>query len=335
MSEALHPSQQDRAGATIWAAWRLAGWLRRIGFGRRAGPSNAAMDLAKLAADLFWETDLNGVVVAVGGRSMPALVSDPSEVVGRHYLDVVELGDEEMARMSAALEARQPYSDIHSTFVAYDGSEHVISLSAAPRFDETGRLTGYLGLGTDVTERVNDQRRLQFLADHDALTGLANRHAFSRRIADDMARGGATGGVGLFAIDLDRFKPVNDTYGHDVGDALLSLVADRLRSVVRKDDWAARLGGDEFMVIANGVADAALASQIAMRIVNELSAPYQVGELTLTIGASVGVAWAPAHAENADTLMKCADIALYEAKAAGRGRHHLFAEDDRQSAAFH
>ncbi|MEL6259074.1 MAG: GGDEF domain-containing protein, partial [Pseudomonadota bacterium] len=127
-------------------------------------------------------------------------------------------------------------------------------------------------------------------------------------------------GLALLMIDLDRFKPVNDEFGHDIGDALLEAVARRLEAHIRVSDWCARIGGDEFAVVSTSVRDRAAAEAIGARLVDALSTPFRLGGLTLDIGASVGVAWAPDDAVDPEGLVKCADLALYAAKALGRGQ---------------
>ncbi len=173
--------------------------------------------------------------------------------------------------------------------------------------------------------RTASQNRLRHIALHDALTGLANRHHFS----DAVKKGSqqiADNGVpfALLMVDLDRFKPVNDTFGHPVGDEVLRRVAQRLRHAVRAEDLVARIGGDEFAIIAYGVESAAAASEIAGRVVEILSRPFIIHGNIAELGASVGVALAPGHGADAATLTQHADIALYTAKREGRDRCVLF-----------
>ena len=280
--------------------------------------------LADFATDLYWETDLEGHVTAAGGRLMKTIFPDPNQLIGKHYLNVIKLDENEMEKMLNALQDVRPYSDILSVFNGPKGERYYISLSATPRFSSTGAIRGYLGVGTNVTRRIEAQGRLKHLAEHDMLTGLANRYAFQNRIEQDVADSAEDENVALLAIDLDNFKTVNDTFGHQTGDALLNMVAKRLRKVIRGDDWAARLGGDEFVVVSRNVANPMDACLVAARIVSALSRPYRVGGLELTATASVGVACAPLHADSTQSLLKCADLALYEAKGDGRSCYRLF-----------
>jgi len=290
--------------------------------------------LADFATDLYWETDLEGMVIAAGGRLMGTIFPDRNRVIGQHYLDVIKLEEAEMEKMLTALQAIKPYSDILSKMSDAQGARYFISLSATPRFNAGGDVIGYLGVGTNVTSRIETQGRLRHLAEHDMLTGLANRYAFQNRIDQAVDQSEDDDNVALLAIDLDNFKAINDTYGHQAGDALLNQVAKRIRQAIRGKDWAARLGGDEFVVVSHNVTNPVDACLMAARLVTCLSRPFQIGGLELNCSASIGVACAPAHARNARSLMKCADLALYEAKADGRSCYRLFETNHTQGPAY-
>lgn len=280
--------------------------------------------LADFATDIYWETDLEGHVITAGGRLLDTLFPDQDALLGQHYMSILQLEDAERQKMLTALQAIRPYSDILSLFRNPAGDRFYVSLSATPRYDRDGNVIGYLGVGTNVTRRIEAQGRLKHMAEHDMLTGLANRYTFQNRIAHAVSESAEDENVALLAIDLDNFKVINDTFGHQTGDALLNMVAKRLRKVIRGDDWAARLGGDEFVIVSRNVANPMDACLMAARIVSALSRPYQIGGLELTASASVGVACAPLHADSTKDLMKCADLALYAAKGDGRGCYRLF-----------
>ncbi|MDP4006728.1 bifunctional diguanylate cyclase/phosphodiesterase [Methylobacterium sp. NEAU K] len=177
----------------------------------------------------------------------------------------------------------------------------------------------------DVSRRRAIEARADEMARLDPLTGLPNRLLLRERLAEALARLQRTGeACALLLIDLDRFKPVNDTLGHPIGDALLEKVADRLRSTVRPTDTVARIGGDEFVILQAGVRDAAGTQALARRIVDLIGRTYMVEGHLLTIGASVGVALAPEDGADADKLLKNADLALYRAKLDGRGTYRFF-----------
>ena len=183
---------------------------------------------------------------------------------------------------------------------------------------------GWVEVHEDVTAKTRAEVREAELARHDPVTGLANRLRFREALgaAFQLQRKGID--FAILCIDLDHFKQVNDTLGHPVGDALLKAVAERLRHNTRPTDLVARLGGDEFAVIQARATDTARAGVLAARLVDRLSRPYEIDGHTIVIGASIGVALAPADGHDADHLLKNADMALYRAKAQGRGTHRFF-----------
>ena len=183
---------------------------------------------------------------------------------------------------------------------------------------------GWVDLQEDITEKCEAEGKISWLARHDTLTELANRFHFREQLSqtfDDLKSGES---FALHWIDLDRFKEVNDTLGHPVGDALLKSVAKRLRGVLRGPDIVARLGGDEFAIIQRGAASEEQAARLASRIIRTVSQPHQVLGHTVDVGASIGIALAPKDAANADELIQKADLALYEAKASGRGSYCVY-----------
>ena len=183
---------------------------------------------------------------------------------------------------------------------------------------------GSVVLVDDVTEQKNAEARIEYLARYDALTGLPNRSFFRdeiNRIIKHMSREGS---CAILFIDLDEFKQINDTLGHSTGDTLLRKVAERLRGVVRATDIIARLGGDEFVILQLPLNSPDDASNLARRIVGELSQPYEVDGNELVIGASIGIALSPKDGTQADVLLKSADLALYRAKSDGRSGWRFF-----------
>jgi len=180
----------------------------------------------------------------------------------------------------------------------------------------------------DVTVRRAAEVRADEMARHDLLTGLPNRLLLRERLKEALGRLERTGeACAVLLIDLDRFKPVNDTLGHPMGDALLKKVADRLRSTVRPTDTVARIGGDEFVILQTGVREASDTQALARRIVDLIGRTYMVDGHLLTIGASVGVALAPNDGAEAETLLKNADLALYRAKLDGRATYRFFEQE--------
>jgi diguanylate cyclase (GGDEF)-like protein/PAS domain S-box-containing protein len=178
----------------------------------------------------------------------------------------------------------------------------------------------------DITERWRNETRVSFMAHHDALTGLANRAALIEKIEDACARHRRWGEVfTVLLLDLDRFKQVNDTFGHPAGDELLRQVAQRLKETLQETDVLARLGGDEFAIVqVNDIDQSDAAADLARRIIQVIGEPFSIDEHIVNIGASIGITLAPEHSIHADDLLKMADLALYHAKSLGRNRYSIF-----------
>ena len=183
---------------------------------------------------------------------------------------------------------------------------------------------GWVATHEDVTERLRQESRVAYMARHDALTGLPNRLYFRERIEDALPLLRRGKSIAILCIDLDHFKEVNDTLGHPCGDELLKLVAERLRQHVRETDILARLGGDEFAVVQTEVQKPDEVTVLANRLVEVLSEPYEIDGQEVIVGTSIGVALAPGDGEDPDQLLKNADMALYRAKAEGRGTFRFF-----------
>lgn len=181
--------------------------------------------------------------------------------------------------------------------------------------------TKMLVIMVDITERKNAEQRLQHLALHDSLTGLSNRTLLFDRVGSTIAaaRRSRTS-FALFYLDLDCFKPINDAHGHDVGDAALKIIADRLSSCVRESDTVARVGGDEFILVVRDVSGRKTAEGVATKVIAALSEPMAIDKQSFQIGASLGIALYPEHGTDADTLMQHADAAMYTAKRLGKNR---------------
>jgi diguanylate cyclase (GGDEF)-like protein len=174
-------------------------------------------------------------------------------------------------------------------------------------------------------EKLRSDRRIRYLAHHDALTGLANRAQLIEKLGNALALlPSSGGGLAVHFVDLDRFKAVNDTWGHDGGDLLLKTAAERLRAAIRSTDIAARLGGDEFVVVQSGARNRRQADEFAKRIIAKLVAPIWLNKQEVLATASLGVAMAPEDGDTPERLLKCADLALYKAKADGRNCARFF-----------
>ena len=171
---------------------------------------------------------------------------------------------------------------------------------------------------------LNHSKTLESLVLNDPLTGLANRRLLTDRMAMALAHARRNkSAMALVYLDLDGFKQINDTLGHGTGDVLLKTVAERLVATVREEDTVARQGGDEFIIVLRQVSGADHAARVASKMIKAVSQPYDIEGQNVSITASAGVAIYPVHGKNADTLLKSADLALYEAKSAGKNAYHV------------
>ncbi|MGO2331128.1 MAG: bifunctional diguanylate cyclase/phosphodiesterase [Pseudoalteromonas nigrifaciens] len=203
-----------------------------------------------------------------------------------------------------------------------------VSLSISPIREDDGTITSYVASAQDISFVKESQRKMEQLAYFDTLTGLANRTFFRMQLRKSMAlaeRGHYA--FALFYFDLDEFKRINDTLGHNAGDQLLVEVANRLKQRLRAEDTIARLGGDEFAILLSGIEHQEHATQVANTIQKTLNEPIQLGSNEVIISASIGITMAPYDSQEEDQLLKHADLAMYEAKAKGRNTFHFYSQE--------
>lgn len=206
-----------------------------------------------------------------------------------------------------------------------DGAERWLEHLCTPVIGEDGRFLGRRGVNRDITERKRFEEQLEYLAQHDALTGLVNRAYFQVRLEQCLQRARRyRRQCALLFIDLDRFKEVNDTLGHGIGDALLRQVADLLKGQIRAVDTLARLGGDEFVVILEDIPEPRFAAHFAERILGLFGQPLKVEGHRFLMTASIGISLYPGDAQDAETLVQHADLAMYQAKHSGRNAFSFF-----------
>jgi diguanylate cyclase (GGDEF)-like protein/PAS domain S-box-containing protein len=270
------------------------------------------------AAEGIWTVDAEGLTTFVNPKMAAMLGYAPEELIGRSLLDFM---NERARAMIAGQQSRraQGISDTYELpLLRRDGSELWTAVTATPQFDDEGHYCGALAMLTDITVR-RDAERFKHGALHDSLTDLPNRVLFADRLAHalDIARRRGER-CALLQIDLDGFKPVNDTYGHRAGDRALQEVARRLRASLRDSDTAARIGGDEFAVVLPA-ASRQSATAVARKLATAIAAPVTVGGGELRLGASIGVAVYPENGLTAVALSEAADAAMYAAKRERRG----------------
>ncbi|UFH50764.1 bifunctional diguanylate cyclase/phosphodiesterase [Pseudomonas sp. KNUC1026] len=270
-------------------------------------------DMAEGSSDWLWETDAQGRLTYLSERFTHVTGAAPQYWLGQPLEHLLQPQGQRLAPWLAANQGGTlvcNYQDQH-------GNARLCRLTA--RAIEDGK--GHRGTATDITEEVHAQAEVRHLSLHDSLTGLPNRHHLHQRLAPMLP-----GPLALLSLDLDRFKPVNDTYGHGVGDLVLQAVAQRLPRQLREPDFVARVGGDEFIIALPGLSDTRAIDALCQRLVEAVCQPLQVGEHTVFLGTSIGVALAPMHASSAEELLRLADIALYQAKAAGRSTWRFYTE---------
>ncbi|MBI5786719.1 MAG: diguanylate cyclase [Rhodocyclales bacterium] len=217
--------------------------------------------------------------------------------------------------------------------VARDGREFIVEVSAAPVRADGHKPLGAVLICRDVSDTRHLQRCIAWQAGHDALTHLPNRNLLTDRLRQAVAQ--ALRQQTLLAVcylDLDGFKPINDRYGHDIGDRVLVAVAERLGAIVRDSDTVARIGGDEFVLLLTGAAKPTDFRPVLDRLVAEIAAPYQVDNRQLSVTASIGVALCPLDDSDPDTILRHADQAMYIAKETGRNRYQLFDPEHARAA---
>ncbi len=273
-------------------------------------------------------TDVNAAIewanpafTAMTGRTL-------AEAVGRTPGEVLKSGRQDAAfyqRMWATILAGQVWSG-ELVNRRKDGSVYDEALTISPVTDVNGRIQHFVAIKQDISERKATEERVQHLAHHDQLTDLPNRALLSDRLAQAVAQARRDRGtLALMFLDLDQFKPVNDTLGHDVGDLLLKEVALRLQACVpRESDTVSRLGGDEFVILLAQMDKAADAVVVAGKILAALQRPFAIGSHEIGISASLGIAVYPQHGEDVNRLLKNADTAMYHAKKAGRNCYRFF-----------
>jgi diguanylate cyclase (GGDEF)-like protein/PAS domain S-box-containing protein len=222
------------------------------------------------------------------------------------------------AAWQQSLATGKPY-DIEHRMRWGDNDYRWVHARAHPRFCSDGRIIAWYGATEDINERKLAEQRMNWIATHDSLTGLPNRLEFGTRLEAEITKCTDSRQIALLLLDLDGFKLVNDSFGHDVGDELLVETARRLRTVVRSQGVVSRLGGDEFTIVVPKFAGDKWLKEFADKIVQELSQPLLIRGHDVRARASIGISVCPEDAASMSDLLKDADLALYAAKAAGRG----------------
>ncbi len=301
--------------------------------------SKAAMELLQNFEESgrgwFWSTDGAGRVTYLSEAVCQALGRSHGEIIGTTFMELFckdEEAEDRQRTLPFIFTRRSKFDDLPLQAAGGEG-EIWWSVSGRPVTNSAGEFLGYRGSGVDITAQRQTAKDTSRLAKYDALTGLLNRHSMSK-LLDTTLQVYQTQQrpCSIMLIDLDRFKHVNDTLGHPVGDALLKQVAERLIKVVGDREKIARPGGDEFQIIQQDVEDRGTLGEIAERIIKSLSHPYSIDGARCIIGASVGIAVSPFDGKTSEDLVRNADLALYAAKGGGRGRFRFYSSELLQAA---
>jgi diguanylate cyclase (GGDEF)-like protein/PAS domain S-box-containing protein len=286
--------------------------------------------LTGLSSDLYWEQDEQFRFTTMSGTGSKRVNLKTFQAIGkkRWEQNYINMTADQWAAHKALLEAHMEFRDMELCRLDESGNKIWISISGQPVLDSSGVFRGYRGVGKDITERKQDEERIQFLANHDALTKLPNRAMFGEvlGIAIQSARRYKRSFAVLF-IDLDRFKNINDTLGHDAGDKLLQEMATRLTQTMRTSDVLARLGGDEFVVLVQEVNEAKQVASVARKVLSALAHPMSIQGQECRVTASIGICMYPTEAQDELALMKNADIAMYRAKEDGKNTYKFYTEE--------
>ncbi len=279
-------------------------------------------------AGWFWQTDRQGRLTYLSQKVARELVIEGVGPIGRMLNAVFRIdgsAPDTERTLGFHLSSRTAFADYPVAAAGNAEADRWWSISGRPVTDDRGRFIGFIGSGSDLTEKRRSEAEIARLAMFDSLTGLANRQRM--KLALDQTLAQSRRGyhpTALFLLDLDRFKAVNDTLGHQTGDELLKQVAQRLQRAVGDKGLVGRLGGDEFQVVLPNESNRDRLADLAKTIIGALSQPYFIGGSSISIGCSIGIAIAPENGEDSESLVRNADLALYAAKADGRGIHRFY-----------
>jgi len=305
---------------------------------QRLAEAQARLRLAmEVAAVGYWEQDLRSGKVYYSTQWKRLLGYTPEELSDQPETLLSRLHPDDQKRARAQLAATPPNGEPGPPAelrLRHKDGEYRWFLSRTVRTaGESGELTRLQGVYLDITERKEIEKRIRQVSQHDPLTGLPNRallHEFTAPRLAAAARNGS--GAAVLFVDMDRFKPINDRYGHEAGDEVLKEIARRLRSSVRESDLVGRLGGDEFLVVLTDLRSDEAVERVARLCIKRLDKPYMVGELELRTTPSIGISVFPRDGHDFDALIRAADAAMYEAKRSGRNTFRFYRPERGQQA---
>jgi diguanylate cyclase (GGDEF)-like protein/PAS domain S-box-containing protein len=311
-------------GALAVARWAFHQLKTNADFGSQSESASLLLqEYEQRGVGWLWQVDADNRVSYISSR-MTALLGRPASALLGHSLPSLLGGSAELGRL---LLERQPFNSLEMELKTARG-QRWISIAGDPIIDTAGRFEGFRGVGSDITEIRQTQERLTHLANVDVLSGLPNRGRV-RQLLGEALRAATVGNVpcAILFLDLDGFKPVNDTFGHPKGDAVLRAVAKRLVDEVGGDGHVGRMGGDEFAIVVIDAQSRRNVEGMSDRIIKAVAEPYMIDQTEIRIGVSIGCAFGPIDGATVDDLILKADLALYEAKGAGRGIARYFSSE--------
>lgn len=279
-------------------------------------------------------TDRNGKLLFLNSYQAALFGSDPDRLVGRPISEIMasDLVERETRRNNVILETGLAIPNYEEKFVS-EGIELIFHCNKSPLLNKDNQPIGVLTTGLDITARKFAEEHRTHLALHDMLTGLPNRTLLAERMRSAIDESNATGRqAALLLLDLDRFKVINDTRGHQTGDILLRQVAERISAAGDNNSFAARIGGDEFAIVLQNLGNPDDITDTCAKLLARIGEPYSIGGVEQLIGASIGVALIPSDGTSADELLRLADLAMYEAKSSGRNCYRFFSPRMNQVA---
>ncbi len=275
----------------------------------------------------YFETDLSGNIIFFNEIFADVLGYSEGALTGLNFRSLFkkEESDSIYEIFNQVFKTGQPSRNFPHEFIQPDGTMTSAEFSIFPKRDGDDRIVGFRGVGHDITERKIAEKRIQYLATHDALTDLPNRMMFSQLLNHTLQSARRfKRQFAVFFIDLDRFKVINDTLGHEAGDQLLQEIAKTFKRVLREIDVIARLGGDEFVILIEEVDDLTQITGVAQRVLSAAMKPMVIMGQECRITASIGISVYPKDAQDEQTLMKNADLAMYLAKEEGKNNYQFY-----------
>ena len=282
--------------------------------------------LADNIAQLAWMADAKGRMFWLNRRWFDYTGASDPDLQGSSWSSFMHPDDTErvLAKIESSVATGETLDDTFQ-LRGKNGAYRWFLCRAIPIRNEQGSVVRWFGTGTDITERKEMEEEIRQMAQHDMLTGLPNRRFFNEIIRVELAQAGRNRKkVAVFFLDLDRFKEINDTLGHEAGDELLKQTAERLKSVIRVSDTVARIGGDEFNIIIPDIYYPEYASDVAQKILNEIRKPFQIRGRRLNVSTSIGISVFPHDSRDIESLLRYADIAMYHAKEKGRNKYEFY-----------